>query len=243
MASCTCPRSAPPPPRDDARARGVRRLPSSSSSPGGTPTVVGDPPTGPLGAILAAGSVPGPSSCWDELRSRQVRTASAQIQSTPVAGPHRGHIRPSVRDNNGHQRSANAPAQQLLPISVAGRRATPVPSRTEHVTLSARLHGRPDDNSSEEAHCLGRQDRPPEGAGHVQPPRQAPLGPLQASPASLALREGLSEQAVSRVPRLRRRDCRSPACHSVGIGRATRVPHRTVNHGPSGQPRSLPPRR
>jgi hypothetical protein len=43
----------------------------------------------------------------------------------------------------------------------------------------------------------------PKGAGHVQPPRQSPLGPLQAPCASLAPGEGLPGQVVSRVPELR----------------------------------------
>ena len=51
-----------------------------------------------------------------------------------------GHIGatslPSVRDNNGHQRSSNAAAQQPFPASITGHPTTPVLSDTEEVTGS-----------------------------------------------------------------------------------------------------------
>jgi hypothetical protein len=116
----------PRPPRDDARARGVRRLPSSSPFPRRSTQWT-------IGAILPAGWPPGHPPVGMN-SAPAVRTASAQIPTHTCRG---GHIRatsvPSVRDNSGHERSANAPAQQLASVSIAGRLITPVLSRTEKV--------------------------------------------------------------------------------------------------------------
>jgi hypothetical protein len=55
-----------------------------------------------------------------------------------------GHIGatsvPSVRDNSGHQRSPNAPAQQLFSVSITAPGATPVLSRTEEVNTPPRTN-------------------------------------------------------------------------------------------------------
>jgi hypothetical protein len=95
-------------------------------SPGGTPTIVGDPPNGLSGQ---SSQRVGPRHPPVGMNSAPAaRMASRRSQPTPVAG---ATSVPSVRDNIGHERSANAPAQQVASVSIAGRLITPVLSHGE----------------------------------------------------------------------------------------------------------------
>jgi hypothetical protein len=79
----------PRPPRDDARARGVRRLPSSSPFPRRYADHRLRPTQWTLGAVLPSGSAPGHPPVGMN-SAPAVRTASAQIPTHTCRGGHSG---------------------------------------------------------------------------------------------------------------------------------------------------------
>jgi hypothetical protein len=71
-------------------------------------------------------------------RSAMTEQVPFLTQSYPRTGwGHWGDIGatspPSVRDNSGHERSVNTPAQQLSPVSTPGHGHQPIRPRTEEV--------------------------------------------------------------------------------------------------------------
>jgi hypothetical protein len=83
---------------------------------------------------------PRPLSSLPPRRRRSKRSSSGP-------GPRWGHIGatslPNVRDNSGHERSANVPAQRPSSVNNAGPGTTPVLSRTEEVRGSNPLTSTP----------------------------------------------------------------------------------------------------
>jgi hypothetical protein len=213
-------------------------------SQGGTPTVVGDPPDGPSRPSSQRVG-PGPSSCWDELRSGG-SDGQRTDPNPPVAGPHRGHIDPGRQGTTASLADSRPPDR---PHSSAGIWFPCLPTRNVTSGRPRTARGNPQRGAHPRVPGVGPHLVCPAPGAHAPPPARRHTTPRHdlACPIPGRGRHRGPTRLVSAGPARTHPQCglirmrsRSKPAPRLGLRAARPLPHRPRPAG-AGRPRTRLP--